>query len=106
MAVKLGIEPLFEADFLPCSYGFRPKRHATQALEVIREAGNRGYEFVVDADIQRYFDSIDQQKLLALLVERISDRRGGKRTTEERRGGGVGGGAGGGAPARPPHSAT
>ncbi|HEX4601707.1 MAG TPA: group II intron reverse transcriptase/maturase [Gemmatimonadales bacterium] len=75
MACKLVIEPLFEADFLPCSYGFRPKRNATQALEAIREAGNRGYEFVVDADIRQYFDSIDQQKLLALVAERISDRR-------------------------------
>lgn len=75
MACKLVIEPLFEAGFLPCSYGFRPKRHATQALEAIREAGNRGYDCVVDADIQQYFDSIDQQKLLALVAERISDRR-------------------------------
>jgi group II intron reverse transcriptase/maturase len=75
MAVKLVIEPLFEADFLPCSYGFRPKRNATQALEAIREAGNRGYDVVVDADIRAYFDSIDQQKLLALVAERISDRR-------------------------------
>jgi group II intron reverse transcriptase/maturase len=75
MAVKLVIEPLVEADFLPCSYGFRPKRNATQALEAIREAGNRGYDVVVDADIRAYFDSIDQQKLLALVAERISDRR-------------------------------
>jgi len=42
MAAKLVIEPIFEADFQPCSYGFRPKRSATQALEAIREAGNRG----------------------------------------------------------------
>jgi retron-type reverse transcriptase len=75
MAVKLVIEPLFEADFLPCSYGFRPKRNATQALEAIRVAGNRGYDIVVDADIRGYFDSIDQRKLLALVAERISDRR-------------------------------
>lgn len=74
-AVKLVIEPLFEADFLPSSYGFRPKRSATQALEAIREAGNRGYNFVLDADIKAYFDSIDQQKLLAMVAERISDRR-------------------------------
>ena len=75
MATKLVIEPLFEADFLPSSYGFRPKRSATQALEAIREAGNRGLNFVLDADIQAYFDSIDQAKLMAMVSERISDRR-------------------------------
>src|SRR6185369_7322219 len=52
MAAKLVIEPIYEADFQPCSYGFRPKRSATQALEAIRIAGNQGYNFVVDADIQ------------------------------------------------------
>jgi group II intron reverse transcriptase/maturase len=75
MAAKLVIEPIFEADFLPCSYGFRPKRSATQALEAIRKAGNRGYDFVVDFDIRSYFDSIDQEKLMVLVKERISDRR-------------------------------
>jgi len=55
MAAKLVIEPVFEADFQPCSYGFRPKRSATQALEAIRKAGNRGYDFVVDFDIRSYF---------------------------------------------------
>jgi len=48
MAAKLVIEPIFEADFQTSSYGFRPKRSATQALEAIREAGNRGCNFVVD----------------------------------------------------------
>ena len=75
MAAKLVIEPIFEADFHECSYGFRPKRSATQALEAIREAGNRGHSFVVDADIQGYFDSIDRNKLMDLVRERISDRR-------------------------------
>jgi group II intron reverse transcriptase/maturase len=75
MACNLVIEPIFEADMAPCSYGFRPKRNATQALEAIRVAGNRGLEFVVDADIQSFFDSIDQRKLLALVERRISDRR-------------------------------
>lgn len=75
MALKLVIEPLFEADFLPSSYGFRPKRSAVQALEAIRKAGNRGLNFVLDADIKAYFDSIDQQKLMAMVAERISDRR-------------------------------
>jgi group II intron reverse transcriptase/maturase len=75
MAAKLVIEPIFEADFLDCSYGFRPKRSAVQALEVIRESGNRDYNFVIDADIRRFFDSIDQNKLMALVGERICDRR-------------------------------
>ena len=75
MAAKIVIEPIFEADFQDCSYGFRPMKSATQALEAIREAGNRGYNFVVDADIQGYFDSIQQETLLGLVKERISDRR-------------------------------
>ena len=75
MAAKLVIEPIFEADFLACSYGFRPKRSATQALEAIRQTGNRGHNFVVDADIRAYFDRIDQGKLMAMLKKRISDRR-------------------------------
>ncbi len=75
MATKLVIEPIFEADFEPCSYGFRPKRSATQALEAIRVAGNRGGNHVVDADIERYFDTIDQERLLEMVSERISDRR-------------------------------
>jgi group II intron reverse transcriptase/maturase len=72
---KLVVEPIFEADFLECSYGFRPKRSATQALEAIRVAGNRGYNFVVDADIRSYFDSIDPAKWMVLVGERIWDRR-------------------------------
>ena len=75
MAAKIVIEPIFEADFQPCSYGFRPKRSATQALEVVREAGNRGHNFVVDADIQGYFDNIQKDLLMELVKERISDRR-------------------------------
>src|SRR5712692_2640076 len=75
MAAKLVIEPIFEADFQPSSYGFRPRRSATQALEAIREAGNRGQNFVVDADIQGYFDNIQRDTLMELVKERISDRR-------------------------------
>ena len=75
MATKIIIEPIFEADFEACSYGFRPKKSATQAMEAIREAGNQGYNVVIDADIRGYFDSIDQEKLLVLVRERISDRR-------------------------------
>src|SRR5579862_2023080 len=75
MAAKIVIEPIFEADFQPCSYGFRPKRSATQALEAIRVAGNQGHNFVVDADIQGYFDNIQRETLMELVKERVSDRR-------------------------------
>ena len=75
MAVRLVIEPIFEADFLAHSHGFRPKRSAHGALEQVRVAGNEGRSWVVDADISAYFDNIDQGKLLALVSERISDRR-------------------------------
>ena len=75
MAAKIVVEPIFEADFQECSYGFRPKKSATEALEAIRKAGNQGYNFVVDLDIQSYFDNIEQETLLELLRERISDRR-------------------------------
>ncbi len=75
MATKLVIEPLFEADFQPCSWGFRPRRSATQAMEVIREAGNHGHNVVLDADIRDYFGSIDHGKLMVLVKERVSDRR-------------------------------
>ena len=73
MAAKIVIEPIFEADFHPSSYGFRPGKSATQALEAIRVAGNQGYNFVVDADIQGYFDNIRQDRLLELVEERISE---------------------------------
>jgi group II intron reverse transcriptase/maturase len=75
MAAKIVIEPIYEADFQASSYGFRPRRSATQALETIRKAGNRGYNFVVDADIQSYFDTISRETLMELVKERISDRR-------------------------------
>ena len=64
MAAKLVIEPIFEADFQPSSYGFRPRKSATQALEAIREAGNQGHNFVEDADIQGYFDNIQRDTLM------------------------------------------
>jgi len=75
MATKIVIEPIFEADFQPCSYGFRPKRSTQQALEAIRVAGNQGHNFVVDADIQGYFDNIQRGNLMELVKERVSDRR-------------------------------
>jgi group II intron reverse transcriptase/maturase len=75
MAAKIIIEPIFEADFSPCSYGFRPQRSATQALEAIRLTGGRGHYHVVDADIQGFFDAIDHDLLMKKVERRISDRR-------------------------------
>lgn len=75
MATKIIIEPIFEADFHDCSHGFRPRRSATDALEVIRVVGGRGHYHVVDADIQGFFDNIDHDKLMELVAQRISDRR-------------------------------
>jgi len=75
MAAKLVLEPIFEADFLPCSYGFRPKRSATMALETLRKRGAKGGHHVFDADIRDYFGSIDHEKLMKLVAKRISDRR-------------------------------
>ena len=69
------IEPVFEADFLECSYGFRPERSATQALEKLRIDGGRGRYFVVDGDIQSFFDTIDKSVLMELVGRRICDRR-------------------------------
>jgi len=75
MAAKLVLEPIFEADFLPCSYGFRPKRSAMMALETLREVGAKGGHHVLDADIRDYFGSIDHDKLMKLVARRVSDRR-------------------------------
>ena len=75
MATKIIIEPIFEAGFHDCSHGFRPRRSATDALEVIRLVGGRGHYHVVDADIQGFFDNIDHDQLMELLSKRISDRR-------------------------------
>jgi len=75
MAAKLVLEPIFEADFLPCSYGFRPRRGATSALETIRKLGAAGANHVLDGDIRDYFGSIDHEKLMTLVGMRVSDRR-------------------------------
>jgi len=75
MAAKLVLEPIFEADFLPCSYGFRPRRGATMALETLRKHGAKGGHHVLDADIRDYFGSIDHDKLMKLVARRVSDRR-------------------------------
>jgi group II intron reverse transcriptase/maturase len=75
MAAKIVLEPIFEADFKASSFGFRPKRSATQALEVLRIRGGRGQRAIVDGDIRSFFDSIDQKRLMERVARRISDRR-------------------------------
>ena len=74
-ACRKMVEPIFEADFLEGSYGFRPKRGAHQAHGEILKWVNRGYRFVVDGDIRKYFDSIDHAKLMVLVRQRISDKK-------------------------------
>src|SRR5215831_1439790 len=74
MATLLILEPIFEADFLDCSYGFRPGRSAHQALEEIRGHLQAGYQVVYDADLKGYFDSIPHSQLLACVRVRVVDR--------------------------------
>jgi RNA-directed DNA polymerase len=74
MATLLILEPIFEADFEDCSYGFRPNRSAHQALEEIRGHIKAGYQAVYDADLKGYFDSIPHDKLMACIRMRITDR--------------------------------
>ncbi len=73
-AVLLILEPIFEADFEDCSYGFRPGRNAHQALEEIRGHLQAGFQAVYDADLKSYFDTIPHEQLLACLGRRIADR--------------------------------
>lgn len=73
MAVKLVIEPIFEADFCTTSYGFRPKRSAHDAVDEVAYALNTGSTEVIDADLSRYFDTIPHAKLMAVVAERICD---------------------------------
>ena len=74
-ALKLVLEPIFEADFLPVSYGFRPKRRAQDAIAEIQFLGTRGYEWVLDADIEACFDCIDHTALMDRVRLRIKDKR-------------------------------
>jgi RNA-directed DNA polymerase len=74
MAVLLVLEPIFEADFLDSSFGFRPGRSAHQALDKIAEHLRAGYREVYDADLQAYFDTIPHDQLLKCLEVRIADR--------------------------------
>jgi RNA-directed DNA polymerase len=74
-AARIVLEPIFEADFLEVSYGFRPGRRALDAKEVLRRSFIDGHEFVFEADIRNYFSEIDHERLLGMVSERVSDRR-------------------------------
>jgi retron-type reverse transcriptase len=74
MAVKMVIEPIFEADFCDNSYGFRPKRSAHGAVDDITRTLRQGHTKVIDADLSKYFDSISHSNLMAVVAERICDK--------------------------------
>ena len=74
MACKIVIEPIFEAEFESCSYGFRPKRSAHDAIQHIKQHLHMGCEEVLDADLSQYFDTIPHARLMELIEKRISDR--------------------------------
>jgi len=74
-SLKLVLEPIFEADFKPCSYGFRPRRRAQDAIAEIFYLGTRTYEWVLDADIKACFDEISHPALMDRLRRRVGDRR-------------------------------
>jgi RNA-directed DNA polymerase len=74
-AAKIVLEPIFEADFASCSYGFRPKRSATAAMERLRVGFIEGHRFVVEFDIANFFGEIDHERLLAEVGRRVSDRK-------------------------------
>jgi RNA-directed DNA polymerase len=74
-ATKIVLEPIFEADFVSCSYGFRPRRSATMAMERLRTGFIEGYQFVVEFDIANFFGEIGHERLLTEVGRRVSDRR-------------------------------
>ena len=74
-ALKLVLEPIFEADFVPVSYGFRPMRRAHDAIAEIHHYGTQGYRWVLDADIEACFDSIDHTALMDRVRRRVKDKR-------------------------------
>ena len=74
-AVKIVLEPVFEADFLPCSFGFRPKRSAHDGLQVLLDESFRGNLWVVETDVADCFGSIPHSGLMSAVTERVSDRR-------------------------------
>ena len=73
MAVKMMLEPIYEQDFLDCSYGFRPGRNCHQAVSAVRENCMSGMRWVIDADISKCFDSLDHTMLQELLQRRVMD---------------------------------
>ncbi|MBA3392698.1 MAG: hypothetical protein H0T89_08645 [Deltaproteobacteria bacterium] len=83
-AAKLVLEPIFEVGFKDCSYGFRPKRSTTQALEKIRVESNRGFNYVLDADIRDFFGNIDHQSMLSLVAAEALLGAGMGETTQAR----------------------
>ncbi len=74
-ALKLVLEPIWEADFRPCSYGFRPNRKAHDAIAEIHLLASNSYEWVVDADIEACFDTIDHTALMGRVRQRVGDKR-------------------------------
>jgi len=74
-ALKLVLEPIFEADFQPCSYGFRPRRRAHDAIAEIHQFASRSYEWVLEGDIEACFDMIDHAALMDRLRRRVGDKR-------------------------------
>lgn len=74
-AVRQVLEPIFERDFAEHSYGFRPNRGCKDALRRVAQLLQQGYNWVVDADLKSYFDTIPQEKLMALIEEKVSDSR-------------------------------
>jgi RNA-directed DNA polymerase len=74
-ALKLVLEPIFEADFRPCSYGFRPKRRAHDAIAEIHQFTSRSYEWVFEADIEACFDQISHPALMDRVRRRVGDKR-------------------------------
>ena len=73
-AMKIVIEPIFEADFLPCSFGFRPKRSQHDALQVLIDESRRGRRWVLESDIANCFEAIPHSGLMSAIEERVSDR--------------------------------
>jgi RNA-directed DNA polymerase len=74
-SLKLVLEPIFEADFLPCSYGFRPNRRAHDAVAEVRHFTSRTYEWVVEGDIRSCFDEISHSALMERVRARVGDKR-------------------------------
>src|SRR6266567_2767532 len=74
-SLKLVLEPIFEADFLPCSYGFRPNRRAHDAVAEIHHFASRSYEWIVEGDIKACFDEISHAALLDRVRKRLGDKR-------------------------------